>query len=103
MMIRACASADVATETPFPVELAGEGLRVVVVRDEAGAVHALEDRCTHEDVALSDGEVWEGTLECWKHGSAFDLQTGKPTALPAVTPVRVFDTEERDGSIYISL
>jgi nitrite reductase/ring-hydroxylating ferredoxin subunit len=56
-------------------------------RDEDGGIHALEDRCTHAEVALSEGEVDDCTLECWLHGSRFDLRTGKPTGLPATVPV----------------
>ena len=43
------------------------------------------------------------TLECWLHGSRFDLKTGEPTGLPATVPVKVYPVEIRDGDVYLSL
>jgi 3-phenylpropionate/trans-cinnamate dioxygenase ferredoxin subunit len=63
---------------------------VAIVRDSDGGVHALRDICSHADVALSEGEVDGCTLECWLHGSRFDLRTGEPSGPPAVTPVPVY-------------
>lgn len=65
------------------------GVEIALVRDEDGGIHALEDRCSHDDVPLSDGDVDGCALECWKHGSQFDLVTGRPQQLPAVRPVAV--------------
>ena len=77
-----------------------------IVRESAlGAplVHALEDLCSHDEIALSDGEVEGCTIECWKHGSQFDLVTGRPLQLPAVLPVRVFPVriDESSGEILV--
>nr|NLD41252.1 non-heme iron oxygenase ferredoxin subunit [Actinomycetales bacterium] len=67
-----------------------DGVAIVLVRDHEGHFHALDELCTHEDISLADGEVWDCTIECWKHGSAFNLLTGKPTSLPATRPVNVY-------------
>ena len=79
------------------------GLEIALVRDEDGGVHAIEDRCSHEDVPLSDGDVEGCTLECWKHGSQFDLRTGRPLQLPAVLPVPVYPVrvDETTGEISV--
>ena len=53
-------------------------------------VFAIEDECCHAAVALSEGDVDGCTIECWMHGSRFDLRTGKPTGPPATEPVPVF-------------
>lgn len=53
-------------------------------------VFAISDRCSHADVALSEGEVEGCTIECWLHGSAFDLRTGIPLSLPAIVPVPTY-------------
>jgi 3-phenylpropionate/trans-cinnamate dioxygenase ferredoxin component len=53
-------------------------------------VFAIHDVCSHADVPLSDGEVDDCEIECWLHGSRFDLRTGKPTGPPATTPVPVY-------------
>lgn len=66
------------------------GTSVAVVRDEDGELHAIGDTCSHADVSLAEGEVEGCAVECWLHGSRFDLRTGEPTSLPATAPVPVF-------------
>ncbi len=85
---RACATGDIPPTGALRVVL--DGTPVAVVRDEDGALHAIGDTCTHADVSLSEGEVDDCSIECWLHGSRFDLRTGEPTALPAIRPVPVF-------------
>jgi 3-phenylpropionate/trans-cinnamate dioxygenase ferredoxin subunit len=67
-----------------------DGKPVAVVMDSAGAVHALGDTCTHGEISLSEGFVEDDALECWAHGSKFDLGTGKPRNFPAYEPVPVY-------------
>jgi 3-phenylpropionate/trans-cinnamate dioxygenase ferredoxin subunit len=89
----ACLSADVPLAGAVRVELAaadGATVEVAVVRDEAGDLHAISDICSHGQVSLSDGEIEGRTVECWLHGSRFDLCTGKPLSPPAVRPVPVY-------------
>jgi 3-phenylpropionate/trans-cinnamate dioxygenase ferredoxin subunit len=58
----------------------------------AGSVYAIEDRCSHDDGPLAEGGFDEQTctVECPRHGSRFDLKTGKPLTLPAYVPVETF-------------
>jgi 3-phenylpropionate/trans-cinnamate dioxygenase ferredoxin subunit len=53
-------------------------------------VYAIQDECSHAAIALSEGEVEGCTLECWLHGSRFDLRTGSPIGLPATETVPVY-------------
>jgi 3-phenylpropionate/trans-cinnamate dioxygenase ferredoxin subunit len=78
-----------------------DGKPIAVVIDSAGVVHALGDTCTHGDISLSEGFVEDDTLECWAHGSKFELTTGKPLTLPAYQPVPVYPVTIRDGDVYI--
>jgi 3-phenylpropionate/trans-cinnamate dioxygenase ferredoxin subunit len=80
-----------------------DGLALAIVRCEDGSVHAVYDECSHASIPLSEGEIDGCTLECWLHGSRFDLVTGRPTGLPATEPVPVYPVEIRDGSIFVSL
>jgi 3-phenylpropionate/trans-cinnamate dioxygenase ferredoxin subunit len=80
-----------------------EGTPVALVHAEDDQFYAVYDECSHAAVALSEGEVDGCTLECWLHGSRFDLRTGRPTGLPATEPVRVFPVEIRDGEIYVDV
>ncbi|MFN8077869.1 MAG: non-heme iron oxygenase ferredoxin subunit [Kineosporiaceae bacterium] len=72
------------------VRVVVDGVPVAVVRDEDGGVHAVGDTCSHANVSLSEGEVEDCTIECWLHGSRFDLRTGQPLSLPAMRPVPVY-------------
>ncbi len=85
---RACALSDLVQDEARRVEL--DGVAIAVVLDASGEVHAIGDTCTHGDISLADGFVDGDTLECWAHGSAFSLRTGKPHNLPAYEPVPVF-------------
>ena len=79
-----------------------DGTPVAVVRDEAGDLHAIRDICSHADVALSEGEVDGCTIECWLHGSRFDLRTGEPSGPPATLPVAVYPVRLLDGAVHVS-
>jgi len=77
------------------------GTDPVVLANVNGTVYAILDRCTHEDLPLSDGEVEGDTLVCQYHGARYDLVTGAPRGLPAVRPVKTFPVEIRDDGIYL--
>ena len=64
----------------------------------ARTVFALNDVCSHAEVSLSEGEVYDGTIECWLHGSCFDLRTGKPTNPPATQPVAAYRSRSRTAT-----
>lgn len=88
----ACLTGDVPVESALRVELEGVNgtVEVAVVRDGDGELHAISDICSHGAVSLSEGEVEGCFIECWLHGSTFDLRTGQPTSLPASRPVPVY-------------
>ena len=86
--VRACSLADLPEVGALQVDL-GEKL-VAVVRHEEGHLHAVDDTCSHAQVSLSEGEVEDCAVECWLHGSRFDLRTGRPMALPATEPIAVY-------------
>jgi 3-phenylpropionate/trans-cinnamate dioxygenase ferredoxin subunit len=67
--------------------------------------YAIGDRCSHADYSLAEGEVYpdERTIECWKHGSTFSLETGEPQTLPATKPVPVYEVEVRDGDVWVTV
>jgi 3-phenylpropionate/trans-cinnamate dioxygenase ferredoxin subunit len=96
---KVCTLGDLSVSTAKKVVV--DGTAIAVVMDSAGEVHALGDTCTHGDISLSEGFVEDDTLECWAHGSKFELTSGKPLTLPAYEPVPVFAVEIIDGDIYI--
>ncbi|GAA2668526.1 MULTISPECIES: non-heme iron oxygenase ferredoxin subunit [Actinoplanes] len=92
--------ADVAKGTALQVEV--DGVEIAIVHADDDNFYAVRDECSHASVALSEGEVDGCTLECWLHGSRFDLRTGEPSGPPAIEPVAVYPVEIRDGDIYVS-
>ena len=97
---RACALSELSSDTPLRVEL-GE-IDVAVVR-HGEEVFAIEDECSHAAVALSEGDVEDCTIECWLHGSRFDLRTGEPTGLPATEPVPVYPVRIDGDDVLVDL
>ncbi len=97
-----CSLTDLDDRKPVAFEVGDEYTPVVLVRD-GEAVHALRDLCSHAEVSLSEGDVTRKGLECWLHGSCFDLRTGKPSSPPATEPVDVFAVDIRDGDVYVDV
>ena len=81
----------------------GRPVPVAIVRDESGAYHAISDICSHGQVNLSDGEVEGTSIECWLHGSTFDLRSGKPLSLPATQPVPVYAASVEGDSVLVDI
>ena len=79
-----------------------EDIALVRIDDD---VYAIDDRCSHEDYSLSEGEVLaeECEIECWKHGSTFDLRTGEPQTLPATKPVAVYPVHVEGDDVMVEL
>ena len=98
--VRACAVADVAPGTAHRVEV--DGLDVAIVRDGED-FYAIEDECSHASVALSEGDIEGCEIECWMHGSRFDLRTGKPLGPPATEPVPVFPVQITGDDVLVDL
>jgi nitrite reductase/ring-hydroxylating ferredoxin subunit len=97
---RACALSDLEDDTPFRVEL--EGVPISIVRTE-GEVFAINDICSHANVSLSEGEVEDCQIECWLHGSSFELRTGKPSGLPATQAVPVYPVKIVGDDVLVSV
>jgi 3-phenylpropionate/trans-cinnamate dioxygenase ferredoxin component len=99
-MNRACALSELDDGKPHAVEV--DDVEIVLVR-QGDSVHALRDECSHAELALSEGELTPKGIECWLHGSCFDLRTGEPSSPPATEPVEVFAVEIRDGEVHVDV
>ena len=99
--VKLCSVDDVAKGTALSADV--DGTQIALVHADDDQFYAVYDECSHAAVPLSEGEVDGCTLECWLHGSRFDLRTGAPTGLPATEPVPVYPVEIRDGEVYVSL
>ncbi len=99
--VHACSVSDLPAEgEAIGIEVAGEPVAIVRAN---GEVFAIRDVCSHAEVPLSEGDVDGCTLECWLHGSRFDVRTGKPTGLPATEPVPVYPVKIEGGDVLIAI
>ncbi len=87
MSTRVASLDDLEPGVPHRVEVDGEPVALVRIGDDVRAVH---DTCSHQDASLSEGEVFDGEIECTLHGSMFSLETGRPSCLPAMKPVPTY-------------
>jgi 3-phenylpropionate/trans-cinnamate dioxygenase ferredoxin subunit len=96
-----CRISELTQDKPHLVQVAGED--IVLVR-QGEEVFALSDFCSHAEVSLSTGEVADGAIECWLHGSRFDLRTGEPSGPPAWEPVPTYPTTVApDGTVAVTV
>ena len=79
------------------------GSIAVCLARSGGEVFAVNDVCSHADVSLSEGDVEDGTVECWLHGSRFDLRTGRPTGLPATKPVATYPVTIEGDDVIVAV
>ncbi|HVY09334.1 MAG TPA: non-heme iron oxygenase ferredoxin subunit [Mycobacteriales bacterium] len=98
--VRVCALSDLTENAPKAVEV--DGVPVCLARVD-GEVLALLDECSHAEVALSDGDVDGGTVECWLHGSRFDLRTGKPIGPPATEAVPTYPVRVDGDDVLVAV
>lgn len=100
--INVCPLAELGPGTMRLVE--HEGIKIGVFNCD-GTLYAIEDRCSHDDGPLAEGEFSPEscTVECPRHGSLFDLTTGRPKTLPAYAPVRTFATAVVDDTIVLEV
>jgi 3-phenylpropionate/trans-cinnamate dioxygenase ferredoxin component len=90
---------------PGKMRLVPAGSLTVGVFNCDGSLYAIEDRCSHDDGPLAEGEfdAEACTVECPRHGSLFDLQTGRPKTLPAYLPVRAAHARVEDGEVKLDI
>ncbi len=84
------------------LEVEAERERIVLANVD-GDLYALQDRCSHQDLPLSDGELDGDRLECLYHGARFDVCTGKAVGLPAIQPVPVYDVQIRGQEVFVQI
>jgi 3-phenylpropionate/trans-cinnamate dioxygenase ferredoxin subunit len=97
---RACGIGDVASGAALAVDL--DGTDVAVVRD-GDDWYAIDDECSHASIPLSEGDVEGCEIECWLHGSRFDLRTGKPSGPPATEPVPVYAVRVEGDDVLVDV
>jgi 3-phenylpropionate/trans-cinnamate dioxygenase ferredoxin component len=100
--VNVCAAEELAPGSMRLVEADG---RKIGVFNCDGDLYAIEDRCSHDDGPLAEGEFDADTctVECPRHGSLFDLASGRPKTLPAYAPVETFPVSIEDGQVLLEV
>lgn len=102
-LVRVCGVNDVPAGEVRRFEVDGRDVAVVNLGEEG--FRAVDAICSHAQYFLDEGEIDVdlGTIECPKHGSTFDLDTGRPRTLPATQPVEVFSVKVDDDDVSIEV
>ena len=90
---------------PGTVKLVAAGLTTLGVYNVDGELYALEDRCSHDDGPLVQGD-WEpdeAVAICPRHGARFDIRTGRALSLPAYEPVETYPVRVVDGVVVVTV
>ena len=98
-----CRAGELAAGEMRLVEI--DGRKIGVFRCEDDSLVAIEDRCSHDDGPLAEGEFDAAacTVECPRHGSLFDLRTGRPKTLPAYQPVEIFEVRVEGDELKLEI
>jgi 3-phenylpropionate/trans-cinnamate dioxygenase ferredoxin component len=99
--VEACALNDIDEEDL--VEFTHGDTVLVIARDDAGGVYALDGHCTHEQVRLCDGFIFGCVLECPRHNGRFDLRDGSTQGGPVIDGLRHYPVELRNGRVWVDL
>ncbi len=90
---------------PGTVRIVRAGELAIGVYNLDGELYAIEDRCSHDDGPLAEGDFDpdDGVAVCPRHGSRFDVRTGRPLSLPAYLPVDTFEVTVEDGLVRVTV
>ena len=98
--VQAAAVADIPQGGVLAVEI--DGNEIALIRD-GDDVYAIQDECSHAAIPLSEGDVEGCEIECWLHGSRFDVRSGKPVNLPATESVPTYPTKIEGDTVMVDL
>jgi len=97
--LRICKLEDIAPGKSLRVKIGD--IAIAIVHTPSGQVRAINDKCSHGEISLSEGFIDDETIECWAHGAKFSLSTGAPLSLPAYEPVDVYSVLVENGDIFL--
>ncbi len=95
-----CNVNDLEENQTIAVETKGKNILVAKIN---GEFFAVENKCTHENLALAGGQIYEGQIQCPHHGARFDIKTGKATQLPAVMDIKTYEVKIDNNNVMVAL
>lgn len=99
-LVRVASIEDVGPGELLSVEAGG---RRICLANVDGEIYAFPDNCTHKDFPLSAGFLEDDVVECTWHGARFDVRTGRALSLPAIKPLKLYETKVEGGEIYLAI
>lgn len=99
--VDACALDDVDEEDL--IEFAHGDRTMIIARDDAGGVYALDGHCTHEQVRLCEGFVFGCVIECPRHNGRFDIRDGSTQGGPVVEVLKCYPVDVREGRVWVDV
>jgi 3-phenylpropionate/trans-cinnamate dioxygenase ferredoxin subunit len=100
VMSRVASTTDV---QPGEVRVFQVNGRSIALANLDGTFYAVDNLCTHDNGPLGEGTLWNGTIECPRHGARFDVKTGAVKALPAVRPVRAYPVQVDGDEVSVDV
>jgi 3-phenylpropionate/trans-cinnamate dioxygenase ferredoxin component len=79
-----------------------DGLSLAAARS-ATKVFVVENKCSHDDGPLGEGKLFDGQIECPRHGARFDLASGRATQMPAVAPIETFAASIEGAEVFVEM
>src|SRR6202022_3689019 len=98
---RVAATGDLPKESMGGGEVGGGAICPLPAGDDD--FYAIGDTCTHEEYSLCEGELWDMSVECPRHGARFDVRTGLVTGLPAVIPAKTYPVTVQIGDLFVEV
>jgi len=95
-----CRLSDLGESRPMVAEARGENVLLVRLN---GDVFALENRCTHENLPLNGGQIYDGQIQCPHHGARFEIKTGKATQIPGVMELKTYNVKIENDDVLVAL
>ncbi|WP_366843511.1 non-heme iron oxygenase ferredoxin subunit [Rhodoluna sp.] len=101
MAVRICKVDEIKAGKAIRVKIGDDA--IAIAKTKSGDVYAIDDKCSHGEISLSEGFVDKDTIECWAHGAKFSLATGEALTLPAYEPVKTYEVIIENDEIFLEI
>lgn len=95
-----CKLNDIKENQTIVVEIKERNIMVAKIN---GEIYAFDNNCTHENIPLTGGQIFNGQIQCPHHGARFDIKTGKATQFPAVMELKTYEIKIENEDVMVAL
>lgn len=101
MAVRICRVDEIKAGKAIRVKIGDDA--IAIAKTKSGDVYAIDDKCSHGEISLSEGFIEKDTIECWAHGAKFSLASGEALTLPAYEPVKTYEVLIENDEIFLEI